>query len=942
MPSTRHVSKEQPSATSAKSQHQFYLPRNTHLLITTPSHILTWDSEGIHTLFKSSKNGIVAAQEAKDGSGVLAIADKHVVILHDTMRGQERSWGLDADGDEVRQIEYTADAKSLFLSTTLTSDIQRYSTETSRLLSPARAHASPPVALAVSPTGHLMVSAADDPPVVYLKDLAHNSSPILVKCRASETAVNVIAFHPERPNIFLLAFGDGTLAAFDATRIGRNHGSLFTNQESVNAGEISHIPKLHRSTTGISNTTSITNAAFLPGHKTRAVSVGGDGRCRLVDFVDGGVVIRTWHAKSPVTSVCVLSQKSGAKPGKRSTSTQNSHTIRGPTSTNNLIAIGLADGKVHIYDSVGLLLAQQSISQGGERIISVEWVKGPSPQPIANSIIRRDVEAYASVTPRTGTPKNNVANEKAATSVNAATQRKGTLFEHVGLPPALRKSKDQTGQPTTGPVRRFTIHPDEIEESTVRHTPLPKETKAAPAGDGHYLDLFSPVKQPKAETKEPSERRVASPLRSRPRVSSQTFVRIAEPTPPARDSAIAKPRNLALFPSTDSGSETVHLSAETANSLKKTGRRVSPIMRRKPVAFKSPSRRGSRKSGSFNVAQAAHIHNAKVLAELRQMSATHPAYRHGGVLSAFRAPNTCRREDVQGSATKQNDLHLLHRPADHVETDLNSLKALKIYENVHGRQTWPDDSNQDSSLDGDIWLTSASDEDTKQSRRRRQHHIQRPPARQTSRSRVDLTGTMSTMSTLAQHCAPTPLDPDSRREQVDGSTDEGMYTAEMHLSPAGSFSPSSNDVRELFPRSSSLSPRKLRRLKTQLHRSPPAYDRSLREVALNVALGQQEKSPWARAKAGKHRQSAAQSAGRKLTNAPIQVFEDQAQRRQNGTMGSVSEPHCSVCSPTKARVHDLESEVVRLKGEVLALKSALRRGGVALPTSIRTCYILGL
>ena len=300
MSAARRISTEQPIL---KKSTTFNFPANSHLLVTCPSTICSWDSSGINPIFRSSKGGIVAAREAKDGSGVLAVADGHVVVLHDTKRGQERSWGLGAEQDEVRHLEYTADAKSLFLSTCLTTDIQRYSTERSRLLDPTNIHPSSPVALAISPTGHAMVSASDNPPTVYLKNLAHNSSPILIEPQASKAAVSVITFHPERANIFLLAFRDGSVAAYDSTRIGRHQFGQFADQQGVGHGQISSFSKLHRAATGASKSASITGAAFLPGFKTRAITVGSDGRCRIVDFAGKGEILRTWHAKAPVTSV---------------------------------------------------------------------------------------------------------------------------------------------------------------------------------------------------------------------------------------------------------------------------------------------------------------------------------------------------------------------------------------------------------------------------------------------------------------------------------------------------------------------------------------------------------------------------------------------------------------------------------------------------------------
>ena len=931
MPKAQHVSNQQPSPSPLKPGNRFNFPVNNHLVITTASHIFAWDSIGIHTIFKSSKNSIVAAREAKDGSGVLAVANKQVVVLHDTKRGQERSWGLDADGDEVRHLEYTTDAKSLFLSTNLTTDIQRYSTERSRLLSPARAHATPPRALAVSPIGHLLVSASDDPPVAYLKDLKHIGAPVLIESRASRTPVSTISFHPERPNMFLLAFRDGTLAAFDATKIRRNQSDSFTNQESVNAGELAHLPKLHRTTSEATNLQCVADAAFLPGYKTRAISAGSDGRCRLIDFADGGVVLRTWHAKAPVTSLAVLSRKSEIEYRNQSAGSRASHIMGGPTSTNNLIAIGRTDGKVHIYDSVGLLLSQQTLSENGERIISVEWAKGLSLRPITDTVMAKNADQLPSVPSEKTIPgKPSVTAKQPAAAKQPSQTRRETTFEHVGLPPELRRPAQQVNQPLPAPTRRFTIHPDEVEEGTVRHTPLAQHTtpKPAPLTKGEYLDLFSPVKPQEAITDEAPVKRVASPPRARPRISTQTFVKSPEPTSAAQKNSVAKPRNLALFPSTDSGSETVHPSAKETDTVHVQQRddKISPVAQRKRITFKPTSQRRARKSGSFRAAGATSNQNAKVLADLRKMSTVHPAHRDGGVLSAFRAAKSDSGKLQTGPATKENAFRLFNRSVDHVETELDSENALKAYESVHKKSNWPEDSIQESSLNGDIWLTSESDDQSTRRHRRRQQRSGRPPARQTSRSRVDSKGTMST---VAQQPAALSVKPAGKDHAVDGSTDEEMHTADTHISPSGTFSPSSNDVRRLFPRSSSLSPKKGHRPRKRAQRSPPpVQDRTLRELTLNSV---QAKSPWARAKAGRSPHAFAKSSMKHRTINHVKDSENYQQNANQERMNE-AEPHCEVCVPTRSRVLALETEVARLNGEVLMLKAVLRRDGLPLPS----------
>lgn len=52
--------------------------------------------------------------------------------------------------------------------------------------------------------------------------------------------------------------------------------------------KVGSIKKLHKSAMG-----GICATEFIQGYRARAVSVGHDGKCRLVDFEEGGEVLRT-------------------------------------------------------------------------------------------------------------------------------------------------------------------------------------------------------------------------------------------------------------------------------------------------------------------------------------------------------------------------------------------------------------------------------------------------------------------------------------------------------------------------------------------------------------------------------------------------------------------------------------------------------------------------
>ena len=78
------------------------LPNSHHLVITTPRLVNIWDINGTREIFRSGSSGIVASRRSKDGSGLLAVADSQVVILHDVRKGRQRSYRL--KGKEVKRI----------------------------------------------------------------------------------------------------------------------------------------------------------------------------------------------------------------------------------------------------------------------------------------------------------------------------------------------------------------------------------------------------------------------------------------------------------------------------------------------------------------------------------------------------------------------------------------------------------------------------------------------------------------------------------------------------------------------------------------------------------------------------------------------------------------------------------------------------------------------
>lgn len=932
MPPTRQNTKQtpQPSLPSCSGKQQFDFPDNCHLIITTPRHVFAWDKSGVHSLFRSRRSSIVAARGAKDGSGVLAIASRNVVVLHDTKRGKDESWGLNANQEEVRHLEYSPDAKSLFLTTTSDGTIQRYDTESARLLDPAEKLVAAPVAMAISPTGHIVLSASQNPPVVYVKNLAHNTASSLLNPNASTAPVCCAVFHPERPNIFLLAFRDGTVAAYDATKMPKRD----PDQTSAKDGEISRLQNLHRAVvTGDSSldkstlAAPIVGAAFLPGYKTRAVTAGHDGKCKIVDFANKGVILRSWHAKAPLTSISVLAVKpeiGRSARSSRNSQASGSHTIGGPTTTDSLIALGRIDGKVHIYDTVGILQAQKTVSAQEEKIISVEWARGSTPRAIdLGGVERRFSDAVstdlrpAALKP-SGQSQPDPDAKKQSSSPQDDPQDSPNQQAPIRSPPVV-----------PAPTRKFTVHPDEVDDGTVRHVPSPQRSRAAIPATTGYDDLFSPVKADTIKTKKSPKKapreRVISPGRDRPRLSSQTFVKSPDGQAGHTTADVVSPRKVSLAQTAQRHTTSV----DSANERRQSKPAIPPKSSRrgKPVVTTRSTRRTSlarvivpvsdgTTSRNSTATQLSNF-NAKVLSDLRKLNGNKDVLHGHGVLSAYTVP---QRTDPVAEPLQPSSIVSQLRG--------ETAQAKKRSVHLSDSETWPTDSAVGA--EEDIWLTDEPEDTQNQQRKRREDRMSRPPARQTTRSKFERQGTKST----AVHDASTHQRVSHHARHVDGSTEEDVFSAETHMTPAVHFSPASENVRELFPRTTSLSPHKSRSPTKKATESPDRKGLGLTAMALNEALGRPGKSPWTRAKAGRRVPSPRKTsqvarqhrAGTGVENREVATF---------GVLARSPSHQCLICPDNTTRIQTLESEVAMMKGEILAMKALLRRNGLPFPACLR-------
>jgi hypothetical protein len=145
----------------------------------------------------------------------------------------------------------------------------------------------------------LLLSASASPPTVLIQDLRLGGlAAVQFKPTESTTAVTCAAFEvsgtvPSSADAnLLLGFRDGTLALFrvclPVLTQARGLAADFTRTSRLQIDTVGVISGLHKASMG-----GVTATAFVPGYSSRAVSIGCDGRCKLVDFEEGGQTLRT-------------------------------------------------------------------------------------------------------------------------------------------------------------------------------------------------------------------------------------------------------------------------------------------------------------------------------------------------------------------------------------------------------------------------------------------------------------------------------------------------------------------------------------------------------------------------------------------------------------------------------------------------------------------------
>lgn len=201
---------------------------------------------------------------------------------------------------EPRLLLFSPDSRTLYFTTTLNNSVQAYSIPNDELLPSLPSHPSPPNAIAISSNGTVLLSASPNPPTIYLQDQRWGrSAAVNFRPTDAHSPATCAAFQhlngPAQPSYtnFVIGFQDGLLVMYrlflpslrKRSEESRTHQSQFFQLQPVKAGIIK---KLHKPAMG-----GMLAVEFIPGYKSRVVSIRHDGKCRLVDFEGGGEVLRT-------------------------------------------------------------------------------------------------------------------------------------------------------------------------------------------------------------------------------------------------------------------------------------------------------------------------------------------------------------------------------------------------------------------------------------------------------------------------------------------------------------------------------------------------------------------------------------------------------------------------------------------------------------------------
>lgn len=692
------------------------LPIGHHLAVTTQDRIVALDNSGSTTLFTSKSQGILAARSSKDGSGRLAVADDAMVILHDvgSDRLQEtRSWRLKGDKDRRRLLGFSRDGNILFFTTPLLDAVQCFNTREQKLQEPGPLHPTLPTVFALSSSGHLMLSASNSPPIAYLTNLEHRTSRA-VSSTSADVAISAAAFHPDQPDIFAIAIQNGTVTAYDATRVGRSDAS---------DGKVAEFENLHIVTTGAGSRVgkehfTVPAVAFLPGFRCRLVSVGSDGRCHILDFSTGNI-LKSWHLKAPATSVTVMKINRSASSAKEMAS-RGSSTIQ---LKDIVIAAGRADGKAVIHDAAGNQLREIAAQTDGRPVLGVQWIASPRPaSPVSTiRISSSEDEAWVDVYGEDGRLR---ARTKTQTGSAEGCPSANIVRSPISDGKTITKSVD--GLPKEIPNVEGTVIRSRVVDDAPAVSPGPSK--------GAYMDLFSPVKQSQPVViSQPSRKR--SPTRLRARLLSSTFTELADK--PRLDIVAQSPvasverKMIRIVPKDQSDGPSDQSSVETHNSatiINETKRRLS-----KGTSDPGRAVTGAHLRSVSNPAQASIT--SRILHDIRQLSnpdtsrADNSRGERDSLLAAYKSKPKRSTDDSRTKTSRRSDgrrtsygLPVLP-PTTSLLPSVVSLDEASSLCSSSLHTFSPDASQLVIDHDGgDIWLTDNSEDDATHTTHRFRRH----------------------------------------------------------------------------------------------------------------------------------------------------------------------------------------------------------------------------
>ncbi|KAF3917714.1 hypothetical protein ABW20_dc0100452 [Dactylellina cionopaga] len=471
---------------------------NWKVIITTATEVNVWNgiNNKYDTVFTSGSEGIVSAKLAKEGN-VLAVAGSQVVLLHKLERGQQQSYKLKG-ADATRLLEYAADGKSIFLNSSLRNSIQTYNVRDDKISESLKSHPSSVTSFATSFDSNLILSASANPPTIHLDNLSLRTTSQL-KPQASDQKVILSAFHPTRKNVFMLAFADGVLAAYDYSKA------------SKNGQHIHAFGHLHDAMMGGNG---LTAAEFIPGSQTRAITVGEDGKCMILDF-DKRSVVGSFRIGAPATCLSIRSDESGKKGSGKW-----------------LAAVGTVHGWCYIYDRDGDRIHEVQVDQEGNKVIEVKWKLGDVKLPATSKPApRKSPQKASNASPLPGGPTPQAS--KFRQTLPTAQEDPIIPAEKPEVPFQFPESPKLTRMPPPNPNKPLPKAPPKFDDDDLWEEVVDAEFKEQkPAWEdlqngytADYMSIFSPVKN--------------EPLRGSPRRSARLSIRSTISPPKESEDKIA-------------------------------------------------------------------------------------------------------------------------------------------------------------------------------------------------------------------------------------------------------------------------------------------------------------------------------------------------------------------------------------------------------------------